>query len=868
MVRSKSSESISPAGGPRLNRGVNSPNFKRASRIVLAAFAVATALACVLAAVTGGTLKTMAGESVQYTVNTSSELTPVRLQGNSYAIQFNAMSDVAAVEFFVAKVSVSGRTAVTAEIYKWQGSYGDTVKKAAPAASQTFTGFGMNSWLRVESRLPAGEYLLVLKDSAGNVQLAVEADSHPFARTYLNTAERNGNIEVKVVFADEAGTLGAVSGNNVRLVRSQGTWVATDGLGRDVGVSYKSTERANKTVGVFFHTWHTSLASTGTRNVTTILAAHPEIQNDFESPLWGGNGSYHWNEPVWGYYVTTDEWVLRRQAEMLADAGVDAVFFDNSNGVVTFAEETLTLLKVWAQARADGVNTPKISFMLPMFDYDSAAVQIRELYDKIYKDGLYKDLWFYWDGKPLMISWPGKLNQSDPTDAKITEFFTWRVINHCQSEDGILVQDEDGKPVVEAGTPQEIIDNYTLWNWIAVTPQIVNRDAEGNAEEVAVAIAQNWCAETHCTAMNNPLYKVFGRHYMPSTGDFDPRPNAKLYGAYFSEQWEYALSVDPEIVWVTGWNEGRAGRYEDFWGVSNAFIDNFNDEFSRDIEPSKGDLQDHYYYLLCKYVREYKGVPAAPVQKKPVTIDVSTGNGWQDVSTVYESYAGDTFDRNSKGYKNAETGEYFVYTDTSGRNDIVSAKASYDKDYVYFMAETAEDLTPCTDPQWMRLFIRVAAVGNDLVERDSWESFQYVVNRESPSSGGKTVIERSKGGWNWEKCGDCDFGVNGNVLTVRVPREALELGSGSFVLDFKWADNNLADGSDVLELYTKGDTAPGGRFMYRFVAGKLPKAFKKGCGSALAGTGAGALLLGVAAGAAISGKISGKTSRARKRKDN
>ncbi|MBO7503353.1 MAG: hypothetical protein J6U38_03205, partial [Clostridia bacterium] len=203
----------------------------------------------------------MAGESVQYTVNTSSELTPVRLQGNSYAIQFNAMSDVAAVEFFVAKVSVSGRTAVTAEIYKWQGSYGDTVKKAAPAASQTFTGFGMNSWLRVESRLPAGEYLLVLKDSAGNVQLAVEADSHPFARTYLNTAERNGNIEVKVVFADEAGTLGAVSGNNVRLVRSQGTWVATDGLGRDVGVSYKSTERANKTVGVFFHTWHTSLAS-------------------------------------------------------------------------------------------------------------------------------------------------------------------------------------------------------------------------------------------------------------------------------------------------------------------------------------------------------------------------------------------------------------------------------------------------------------------------------------------------------------------------------------------------------------------------------------------------------------------------------
>ena len=46
---------------------------KTFKNILPAAFAVTvlsvlTALACVLAAVTGGTLKTMAGESVQYTV--------------------------------------------------------------------------------------------------------------------------------------------------------------------------------------------------------------------------------------------------------------------------------------------------------------------------------------------------------------------------------------------------------------------------------------------------------------------------------------------------------------------------------------------------------------------------------------------------------------------------------------------------------------------------------------------------------------------------------------------------------------------------------------------------------------------------------
>jgi len=43
------------------------------------------------------------------------------------------------------------------------------------------------------------------------------------------------------------------------------------------------------------------------------------------------------------------------------------------------------------------------------------------------------------------------------------------------------------------------------------------------------------------------------------------------------------------------------------------------------------------------------------------------------------------------------------------------------------------------------------------------------------------------------------------------------LGTGSFTLRFKWADNNLAEG-DILDLYQYGDAAPGGRFMYRYAA--------------------------------------------------
>ncbi|MBR5006644.1 MAG: hypothetical protein IKY07_06100, partial [Clostridia bacterium] len=73
-----------------------------------------------------------------------------------------------------------------------------------------------------------------------------------------------------------------------------------------------------------------------------------------------------------------------------------------------------------------------------------------------------------------------------------------------------------------------------------------------------------------------------------------------------------------------------------------------------------------------------------------------------------------------------------------------------------------------------------------------------------------------------------------------------------------------------LELYTKGDTAPGGRFMYRFVAGKLPKAMKKGCGSAVEGAAATLPILGAAAGAivlAASSKCKGRSSKKRREND-
>ena len=130
------------------------------------------------------------------------------------------------------------------------------------------------------------------------------------------------------------------------------TWAAVDGLGRTLPVKgevHKKDE--NKFVGMFYWIWHTNFAnSLDARNASEILADHPEILYDFDSPIWEGTYDgypYYWNKPLFGYYRDTDEYVLRKHAELIADAGVDVIFFDCTNGTATWDESYEKLFEVF-----------------------------------------------------------------------------------------------------------------------------------------------------------------------------------------------------------------------------------------------------------------------------------------------------------------------------------------------------------------------------------------------------------------------------------------------------------------------------------------------------------------------------------------
>ena len=569
-------------------------------------------------------------------------------------------------------------------------------------------------------------------------------------------------------------------------------WAATDALGRTVG-RYDRAEK-DKQVFMFYWTWHERHDAPGTevKNNTEIIRQYPEAMQDANHPAWTkkATGNYFWGEPLFGYYRTTDTWVLRKHAELLADAKVDGVFFDCTNGTFTWDASTDSLLYAWDQAQKDGVNVPKIAFMLPFGFSENSLYSLRHLYDRLYSKGKYKNLWLHWNGKPVIMAYPHNLTDSEQ-DRAIKEFFTFR----------------PGQPDYVDG-PNPAFPNQ--WGWLENYPQHgYVPTTDGSYELVTVGIAQNACPETrgHCSAFNKP--GSHSRSYSKRKG-FDPRPDGYLYGWNFLEQWDRAYELDPKAVFITGWNEWIAGKYtrenSPWTGDPFSFVDQFDSDRSRDIEPVKtwGDYGDVYYLQLVDRVRKFKGTDAQPAVSVPVSIMPGQWKKWADVQPFYASYKGNTRHRNAKACSQ------YHYVNTTGRNDIVGARVARDDKFVCFYVETADKLTPSTDAAWMRLFIDA-----DRNKQTGWQGYDFIVNYRNPM-GGKAFVQKShQNKWIWHNCGEASMSVNGNKMMLRIPRKVLGMEGSKLDFEFKWSDN-MQDEGNLMDFYVNGDVAPGGRFNYVF----------------------------------------------------
>ena len=540
-----------------------------------------------------------------------------------------------------------------------------------------------------------------------------------------------------------------------------------------------------------------------------IAEKYPEAVRDFNHSVWTpANFHGSWNESIYGYYESTDQWVLRRQAELLANAGVDAVLADNTNGNLTHKSGYTALFESWDNAMDDGVLTPKVSFMLPFGGGEGTDLQVRDMYTDFYRESKYQKLWFYWEGKPVLMARKNAITTTDDIGKEIADFFTWR-----------------------GGYSKYINENPANgeWGWLSTYPQAVYyataEDQQNKiAEQITVGVAQNHNYKLgQLAAMSGD--NIMGRSYTHDnqTRYFDEGTEISKWGYNFAEQFNYALEIDPKVIFITGWNEWAMARMENWCGTPNAFCDQFNDEFSRDLEPTKGDLKDHYYYQLVNFVRQYKGARPIPTPSLQTTIDIAADNTqWNAIEPYYAAYIGNTDDREGKGWGDLTYHEY------SGRNDIIGARVARDAENVYFYVECNEDITPYTDPLWMVLYI-----DSDQTNQ-GWETFDYVLNNTSPTAD-KATLEKFTGyDYETETVGEVEYTVSGKYMQVKVPKSMLNLEGYDFTINFTWTDNVHDEtdagergdveymytrfSGDIMDFYISGDVAPGGRFKFSYIS--------------------------------------------------
>jgi hypothetical protein len=645
------------------------------------------------------------------------------------------------------------------------------------------------------------------------------------------------------------------------------TWVATDALGRtlsDIDKAGPVKTDHRRVVGIFYITWHSdnlaNMKAPYGADVSRVLAADPKARLDAKHPLWT-EGSYHWGEPELGYFLSKDKFVIRKDMSMLADAGVDVLVMDVTNAE-RYWDEWEVIFGEMEKMKAEGNKVPQFCF----WAFNGPAITVvQDLYEKIYAEGKYKDLWFCWDGKPLLLyngtpnydstgavphnknphyDPPAKTDKNHPHygDREYTEefytdytqavkdFFTLRTMwwGYYKWNDKRFVGAEDnwsfgydlGDEHVKAMKPDELVSRHKGVNEeAAVTP----------AQHPSSLVGKSWTRESGEPQLNEFDLPVATR--VPWLDKIVEHPEG--YGIYFQQRWDEAIRADPQFLYINDWNEWTAGKYQPEQGRTTPFmrrdstyffVDQYNAEFNRSIQPMKGGYRDNYYMQMVQNIRRYKGVRPIPVLEgiHTVVIDGEFGD-WKcplpsppaplpkgegnNVIAEYRDTIGDTIHRDYPGYGGLH------YEDDSGRNDIVTCKVAVDDEHVFFFAETAEALTTHTGKNWMLLLIDA-----DRNPSTGWHGYDYLINQKILDERTTTLMRFDPHTPDnpWVEAARLPFRHAGNKLELAVPRKLLGLEGDAVSFDFHWCDNP-ADLKDPISLCISGDSAPNRRFNYRCI---------------------------------------------------
>ena len=571
-----------------------------------------------------------------------------------------------------------------------------------------------------------------------------------------------------------------------------GTFGGVDDLGRVLSIDGGENGKDRK-VGIFYFLWQGEHGTGGPYDNYKIATENPDAVKSERAWLAAGGGQvgehHFWGEPMFGYYTSKDTWVMRKHLQMLTDAGIDFIVFDTTNAV-TYTDRVKQLISVWYEYLEKGVDVPKIAF----YTNSSSGRTINTIYKEIYTDKALNakyprlsELWYMWDGKPMIV---GNITDKE-LSSEAKSYFRIKV----------SVWPNSGR--VNDGFPWMEFDR------LLTDKAVYGKD--GRREVVNVSIAQH---SATCTMSATAWYGANDRTRSWHDGKNDTSENAILYGYNFAEQWEWALNVDPEMIFITGWNEWVAQRQPTNSKYPIFFVDCCDPNTSRDAEPMTGLFGDNYYMQMAEYIRRYKGIAPRVNVGELQTIDIEGGFEQWDSAAVtarYTDYTGDAVARNAEGFGGIR------YKTDVGLNDFADLRAARDRENLYFYAATVKDIKLTGEEGLMTLFI-----SSGRTDTEKWaQCFDFAVNLEAPENG-FAVLSALHADGSATRVGLCRMKVEGNKMMLEVPRELLGIpydnGHGLVDVQFKWADSYVKqDGLlDVWSFYRNGDAAPIGRMTYVF----------------------------------------------------
>lgn len=569
----------------------------------------------------------------------------------------------------------------------------------------------------------------------------------------------------------------------------------TDSFGRYFGAASGFDD--GKKVGLFYFLWMGQHDYGCVYDISEM--DEYTLKNDTNSV-----GVFHyWNQPLYGYYDSEDEWVFRKHMELLTMSGIDYIVFDVSNGY-WYKDVCDKIFPVALELKEQGWDIPGFIFYCHTKTKDTVTAIYESYFDPETENGKkFASLWY---------------SDADNGERNLAEK-PWILVKDNGTGNG-----DSGAAQNYSECSEEIKNFFYTRNlvWNDESSDEYNFPSDINNPEIHGGMISVSTAQHTSGAFSDSLWEANGKDVNRGRGwsraDNTNNADRTAYGTNFEEEWDYAMSLSgTNNVFVTGWNEWVAQKQpKGSNGRSTCyFVDQFNDEFSRDCDLVAGELGDNYYLQLMRKVREFKET-AGDAFSDPVRRTIKLGAGQtQWTGTVgYMDFTGDTADRNyhSSNYGISGNVPNTVYTNTTGRNDIAVTRVTYDNEYLYFNVECAEKITPYVsgDKTWMNIFIEV-----DGAKGSAWENYQYVLNRTVSDK--YSMLERLSKDGGSELLGVADLEVYDKYMTVRVRRELLGLTNEHFTINFKVADH-VTNYTDIMDYYVNGDSAPIGRLNYTFKA--------------------------------------------------